>query len=243
MCFAHLESLAAYAPQITLRGFSGPFEEDFEIAYRRSIVEHQKRRDAQSRAGTGLTKNRLPPACDEIWAWRHPTFGDYNASIIACNFVQGELFGPQTRVYEIFDYLVWCLSEGSKWFPEEAKRFLVSGFREWSAWPWHQYEIDNIESDVSHFTSAGELFNRMFYASFTKRKTAFKPTKRCHNDIQGRITITRERLGLIDTVQDLVDRFLAEQFIEAWINGERAQRKKNKYKNDVLQQIESHAKR
>jgi len=229
MCLDHLESLAAYVPQLTLRGFSGPFDEEFEKAYQKSVAKYEKQRYAQPESGTALTTNHLPPACDEVWAWRHPTFGDYRAINMACNFVQGELFGEHTKVYEIFDYLVWCLSNDSKWFPEEAKRFLISGFKQWNSWSWDKYEVDNIESDLSSFNSAGELFIKMFYASSPQRKSPFKLTKSCYNDIQGRITISCERLKLTDSVQDLLDRFLAEGFIEAWIKSERTKRMKHKY--------------
>jgi hypothetical protein len=171
----------------------------------------------------------LPPACDEIWAWRHLTLGDYNAGHMACNFVQGELFGEQTRVYEVFDYLVWCLSDSSKWFPKRQKAFLIEGFKDWTVWSWDKYETDDIEIDLSNFTSAGVLFDKMFDASSPKRKLPFKLTKKCYDDIQGRITITHERLGLTDSVQVLVERFLSEQFVEAWVDKEKSRRKKQKY--------------
>lgn len=228
-CFRQLTSLAAYTPQLTLPGFGGLFEEKFEAAYQASVDEGQKERNEKSSSGTALTINNLPPVCSSIWALRHPNFGDYKARHIVGNFVQGQLMGEHTRIYEIFDYLIWFLSDASDWFPNKAKKFLIKGFKEWQSWSWDLYHIDGIETDLSKFHSAGFLFEKMFDSASPKRKTKFKLTKKCINDIQGRITIAVEHLGLPDNTQDLLDKFIAEQFIEDWIEQEKQKRKKHKY--------------
>ena len=100
-CHEYLPYLAAYAPQLTIKGYGGEFEEEFDLWYRQSIIKHRRKSKTRDISGTALTSSGLPPACDELLALRHPKFGDYKPEFIACDFVQGELMGPPVTVYEL----------------------------------------------------------------------------------------------------------------------------------------------
>jgi hypothetical protein len=228
-CLRHLSSLAAYAPQLTLPGFGGPFEELFEAAYQCSIKKHQKDQKKYLNSKNLLTINHLPSSCDDLWALRHPDFGNYNASHIASHYVNGELMVENTKVFEIFDYLIWFLSDASNWFPDKKRRYLIEGFKGWTSWCWDSYKLDSVEFDISTFNSAGVLFEKMYDAANPKCNKPFKLSKKCLNDLQGRVTISCEVLEISDRVQFLVDRFLAEKFIETWVQLERSKRKRHKY--------------
>lgn len=102
--------LAAYAPQLTIRGFAGDFEETFD---------------------TLLAKE---PKAEEL-ALRSPDLHALDAASVACHYVQGTLFGPTPQLYSHFDYLVWFLSHDSKWLPADTRAFLQHGMREWTVWP------------------------------------------------------------------------------------------------------------
>lgn len=134
ICHDYPSILAHYAPQLTIKGFSGDFENDFDLILKNSIKKQKKYIDEKSDFGSGLTTTNLPPACSQEIALRHPTFGDYSSSMIACQFVQGDLGGPQNQFYERFDYIVWFLSSDADWFPKKIRNFLLDGFIKSVSW-------------------------------------------------------------------------------------------------------------
>jgi TIR domain len=101
--------LAAYAPQLTVREFSGEFEQSFD-----ALLEKE-------------------PSCDEL-ALRKSRLDLLNAASVACHYVQGTLLGPKPKFYRIFDYLVWFLSADSEWLPRPVRELLRRGMREWTVW-------------------------------------------------------------------------------------------------------------
>jgi hypothetical protein len=205
-CHQYPDYLAAYAPQLTIKGFGGEFEKDFETLYKRSVFRHKK-----SLGGTGLTVNGSPPLCDERWALRHPTFGNYEPSRITCNFIQGELMGLTVRVYECIDYIVWFLSSQSSWIPRKIHKYLLKGFKEWPVWAWPSRGAQG--KIVAPDISTGALFSAMYDA---KTFDKFKITKDCVNDIESRFNYTIKLLSLTDTADTLAQRFINSGFIEAW---------------------------
>src|ERR1041385_1455439 len=102
--------LATYAPQLTIQGFGGPFEADFDLLMKRD-----------SRA-------------DEL-ALRRPAPQRGDPANIACQFVQGDIGGPRSTYYDHFDYLIWLLSDASNWLPRDIRELLQRGMREWDVWP------------------------------------------------------------------------------------------------------------
>src|SRR5262249_52024538 len=56
------------------------------------------------------------------------------AGSLTCDFVQGELMGPQVMFYERIDYFFWALSRESDWLPDHVRKLLTDGFVEWEAW-------------------------------------------------------------------------------------------------------------
>lgn len=101
--------LAAYAPQLTIPGLSGEFEKVFG-----DLVA------AGSSADELILRSAPPRKID--------------AGSAACQFVQGAIFGPSPKFYEIFDYLVWLLSADSRWLPKPYRQLLRRGMQEWSQW-------------------------------------------------------------------------------------------------------------
>ena len=58
-----------YAPQLTIRGFGGGFEDEIDLVYKRAVER------------TGR--------CDEDLALRLSNFDGYDLASLACGFVQG----------------------------------------------------------------------------------------------------------------------------------------------------------
>ena len=211
-CHEYLPYLAAYAPQLTIKGSAGEFEEEFKAWYKQSVIKQGRKRQARDTSGTALTTNGQPPVCDEILALRHPKFGDYKPEFIACNFVQGELMGPPVKVYETIDYIVWFLSEQSSWIPKRIHQFLLDGFKNWPVWYW----ATNVSVYANEFVpnqSTGALFGAMFEA---KTFDNFRLTRGCIIDIETRFEYTARLLRLTEPADILAQRFLRSGFIEAW---------------------------
>jgi hypothetical protein len=213
-CFKHLYTLAAYVPQLTIKGMGGIFENEFEKNYQISIEKQIKELRNGSELGTGLTTDKLSPLCDERWALRNDNFGNYRPETITCNYVQGELMGENVKVFEIFDYLIWFISDTSYWFHERIKKFIIQGFKEWSVWEWGHYNVTEIDIDSHKYNSAGRLFHKMYNV---KTPTKFKLNKRSLNDLECRIYITKKLLNIMESIDNLVDKFISEKFIEEWI--------------------------
>jgi TIR domain len=102
--------LASYAPQLTVRGLGGEYEQHFD-----GIIAGE-------------------PDCEEL-ALRAPNLDQHDAAIVACHYVQGTLFGPKPQFYRQFDYIVWFLSTDSEWLPRPVRALLQRGMCEWSTWP------------------------------------------------------------------------------------------------------------
>lgn len=133
ICHMYPLFLAAYAPQLTIKGLGGEFEEDFDYILKKSTEKYKKLRREKSTSGSGLTINKIPPACDEDIALRHETFGDYKPEFIINQFINGEMWGPNPRPtnYKMFDYTVWLISKESLWLPTKVREYLIKGLDNW----------------------------------------------------------------------------------------------------------------
>jgi len=212
-CHDYLPYLAAYAPQLTIRGFGGEFEAEFDAWYQHSVTEQKRKRQAHERSGTGLTTNELPPACDEPVAFRHPTFGDYKPEHIACWFVQGEWNGPPVKVYDTIDYIVWFLSAESSWMPKKIHQFLLEGLKNWPFWHWFEQIPWDYDFGFKPNPSTGSLMRALYRA---RKFSTFKLTKKCITDIETRFDYSVNLLGLSESADILAQRFVEAGFIEAW---------------------------
>lgn len=213
VCNRMPELLLELAPQLAIQGCAGEIEGAIEAAYRSSVHEGKARRGRKDPSGTALTTNHLSPACDECFALRHPTFGDYEPASVACVFVLGggHGLGPHTRAFPVMDYAVWFLSRNSTWLPRRHHAFLLQGMKEWAVWPWS--EVNDSESDYRGEHS-GALFSALWNSK--KGRKRFTLTAQAAADLTERIELVRNTIHLPEPTAQLVERFLAEGFIESW---------------------------
>lgn len=108
-CLDYPRWLATYAPQLTVRGLGGEFEQHFD-----SLLEKD-------------------PGAEEL-ALRASNLKLVDAASAACHYVQGTIFGPSPKAYRHFDYLVWFLSRDSEWLPADVRHLLQRGMCEWAVW-------------------------------------------------------------------------------------------------------------
>jgi hypothetical protein len=197
--------LVEYAPQLTIPGMGGEFERIFEELYRKSIRKHAKMRSESSSHGSGLTINKKCPMCDEEWALRHPTFGDYEAVYVTNEYFSGGMFGPPVSPYEHTDHAFWLLSKASSWMPENIREFLIEGMANWSVWLWWEHGF--YKGGV--WKTIGSLANSLIYASEGKN---FKWNTDIQDDVIHRIEMAIATLQLPETSQKILDRFLKYDF-------------------------------
>jgi len=204
VCHSFPEFLASYAPQLTIKGFGGEFENDFDKLLNTSVTDQNNKRAENDKCGSGLTTNKLAPGCNEVIALRHPTFGDYSPAHVACQFVQGKMWGPSPRYYEHFDYLVWFLSTDSNWLPSNIHRFLLDGMKQWAVW---------ISAGDKLWEIARSFFHKLCEAK------EFNNLKLNAKDKEGLLkcfSVSIKELSLKDTPETIMDRFFNEGCIEEY---------------------------
>jgi hypothetical protein len=205
MCHEHPDILAEYAPQLTIKNFGGEFENDFELLLKKSMSEQQQYIDQKSNFGSGLTTNNLPPACSENIALRHPTFGNYESGTIACQFVQGDLGGPEIKFYDTFEYIVWFLSDSASWVPQHIRDYLIDGLKKWNVW-------SNPTKDI-RYELAETFLNSLWRAKSYK---TFKFGKKTKGSLVDWVKHSLTVLNLDDSPEDIVERFISNGFIEGY---------------------------
>ena len=219
-CMACPDLVAEYAPQLTIRGFGGELEAVIEREYKRSCAKRRKDRDENSKSGSALTTNGKCPLCDEEWALRHPTFGDYDSVNIAYEYFHGGMFGPHVSPFEDADHTFWLLSSASSWLPEPIRSVLVEGMRHCTNWRWGEIGVDH----GGEWKTCGALGDAL-YDSLTKR-TKFKWTDRTQDDTLNRIRLSISKLNLPEVPEELFDRFARLGFPECYITTERNSRRR-----------------
>lgn len=211
-CHDHLQYLAAYAPQLTIKGFGGEFEQEFDNMLYWSQEEYKTRKDQSPNFGSGLTTTGSPPSCDEFIALRDDNFGFYEPEMIACTFVQSDIFGPPIRYYDHIDYLVWMISDSSLWLPSRFRIFLIEGMKRWAQWPWGKH---NNSSAFTPNVNTGKLYEEILNA---KSSQSFKFSTKSRKDLESRIQYSIKKLHLKGSVKQLVDKFIENDFIGTWIH-------------------------
>jgi hypothetical protein len=212
--------LVEYAPQLTIPGMGGEFERIFERLYRISIRKHAKMRSEGSSQGCGLTINKKCPLCDEEWALRHPTFGDYKAVHVTNEYFRGGMLGPPVSPYEHADHAFWLLSKASSWMPETIREFLIDGMANWHDWLWWEYSVDK----GGLWKTSGSLATSLFDAAEGK---AFKWNTDIRDDVIHRIEMAIATLHLPDTSQEILDRFLNYDFPAKYIQSGKRRKSEN----------------
>jgi hypothetical protein len=228
MCHQYTHFLATYAPQLTIPGFGGEFERDFNKLLQSSMSKYQQYHDEHSSFGSALTTTKLPPHCDKFIVLHHPHFGEYKAGSVACQFVQGDICGPSCKVYPIFDYAVWLLTSKSNWMPKSIREFLVQGIKEWAMWDWtDMVSKDEYDLGIELYQGMGVLARHLHKMSIHKCKTLGKTDMQ---DLRSRISISKKILHLSEELDCLVQAFLDARFIEEFLRQSARRQAKNKKK-------------
>jgi hypothetical protein len=225
-CQAYPELAAEYAPQVTIPNMGGKLESCFEEEYEKSLVAHLAMRQEDSIQGSGLTINRKCPLCDVQWAFRHPSFGDYKPdSITQAYFFADLTFGPNVSPYDDADHAFWLLSDDSLWLPKNIHAVLLEGMLTRPCWkPWGGFHSSDDRGGP--WKSNGALWKAL---SDAREGKGFKWTSTLTDDVHNRIERTIGILGLPDSPEDILDRFLKNGFCEKYIQAEKKKERRRAY--------------
>jgi hypothetical protein len=214
-CEMFPQLLVEYAPQLVIPGMSGGFDQLFSVLYQRSVERQIAKRERGDTGGTALTTDGDVPLCDEEWALRDSEFGRYSPGHIAGEYFSGGIFGPPVSPYEHADHLAWLLSKASNWLPKTVHEVLLDGMASWRAWHWTDGD----------WSSAGALADALFKED---RGVLFRWSKRRKDDVRGRLGKSIIELGLPETSETLLERFIEYDIPRRWIEQNEKHRPRNR---------------
>jgi hypothetical protein len=212
-CVDHLSYVIAYAPQLVIRGFGGPFEAEIERRYQISLAHCEERRAAGDTAGSALTTDGRCPGCDDEFALRDPDFGMYSPEHVACGFVQGNWVtsGPPIVYYPYIDYAAWLLSDKSCWLPSHVRDALTRGMAGWGVWHWRAYDRDAIDLGFVDEPFTGTFGEALLRA---RSRRTLKLGSDEHRDLKHRLGFSVDLLALDEDAETLAERLLAPEFLD-----------------------------
>lgn len=231
ICHDYLLYLISYAPQLVIRGFGGEFEVEIEALYQRSVEAREKRLAAGDQSGRALTLDGRSPRCDEEVALRDPEFGGYEASMLACTFVDGSdpVGGPEIRFYDYIDYVTWMLSDQSQWLPPKIRDVLIRGMAGWGVW--RSYGSGGRAQELGF---QGADFTGTFLESLERAKTrkSFRPSVMARRDLEHRLGFSVQLLGLPESGGELAKRLVESEFLDVYFSETAKRRRKAPAKKD-----------
>lgn len=138
------EILAMYVPQLTIPGFDSGFEDVFD----KLLEPKNKNIDRIFSYGRHDTIDNKEPLCGDIIALRHPSFGNYTPEELGHWYFYAHDTTYIRSHWDIFEGLVWLLSSGSDWLPENIRDTFINGICHRDRW------ISDINNYHNLFTKA-----------------------------------------------------------------------------------------
>lgn len=193
-------TLAMYVPQLTLPEFDTGFADVFDALLDPARV------DANESVGYGgwKTVDGEKPACGELIAWRHPTFGGLTHRHLAYSFVNRHDHHYSRRSHSTLDCATWLLADESSWLPRRIASPLVEGFTARHLWI----------NDVNNFD------NPLIDALYRRSRKTFRLTRTVRAGAEELFGEIAAGLGLLTPAATIVDRFVANGFIDGWYDGQ-----------------------
>lgn len=213
-CHNYPDLLATYAPQLTIPGLGGEFEDTFD-----RFLENSMNRAADYYGKYPPKSGRAPLIMDDEIALHHHTLANCSPASLACQFVQGDIGGPPCRVYPNFDYAIWPLSSSSNWMPRRIRKVLTAGMKEWGVWHWTD-SLTNIEREleIEPYDGMG-AFMTTIWQKGARTPADFGDEARA--DLLARIGISKRLLSLPERAETLARRFLEAGFVEEYVRRHR----------------------
>lgn len=203
MCFKHPKELARWAPQLTIPGFGGRFEKTFEMLYQESLKKYRLEKNFDS----GLIHRKRCVYCERIWCGRHPKFGNYHFKSIGYKYFKG--MRTTSSQWENPDHIFWLLSKKSSWMPNHIRKFLLDGLKVWpDSWPWEMQKGNKVKTRKDLLDELGNCID-------TGKQ--FKWNDELKMYFLGRIDESKRLLDLPESNETILKRFIANKFVENYI--------------------------
>ncbi|MFA7359582.1 MAG: toll/interleukin-1 receptor domain-containing protein [Candidatus Kapaibacterium sp.] len=122
--------LALYVPQLTIPGFDLGFEDVFDNL----LQPNNHEADRIFSYGSHDTVDGKKPLCGDVIALRHPTFGNYTDDELGHWYFNAHDLSYIRSHWEIFEGLIWLLSNDSNWLPEKYKQLFINGICKRDQW-------------------------------------------------------------------------------------------------------------
>ena len=191
------ETLALYAPQLTIPGFDDGFADHFD-----QLTSPERTSSYESfRYGSGRTVDGNAPLCGDFVAWRHPTYGNYTADELSYQFVNAHDTSYSRGVFNGFQCLIWLLCDESRWMPEELRETLKRGFRERVLW-W-----------VYDFSDSTDAIRTAIY---NRPRSKFSYTRTLRAELTGSCVRALQELGIEDDADNVASQFIEGGFLEGY---------------------------
>lgn len=203
MCFEHPEYLACYAPQLTIPGMAGDFENLFDDKLRNSKAGEKK--------GTHKTTDRMPPLCEKEWALRHPDFGNFQPWEVADFVMSGRMGRYNPQSISDLEYLIWLLSDESEWLPEVQKDFLIKGVS--------KRAFSNL-SGYTRLHQDGPFPEELYRVRNSKKNKEFKLTKKIVADLKQIIAYTLGDLEFTTSPEIAFNRMIERDVLGSYLQYE-----------------------
>lgn len=189
-CAAHPAVVANYAPQLLIPRFSGRFASAFDELLTASEAEIR-----------GQPDSRFPHAtCERELALRAPGYGGHHAEDVTDKWMNGRRGDHSAAQHPTSDYLMWLLSDDSRWLPDTVRQTLTKGMRDYGRWP-----LDLLREEVW-----GRELTEAFYA---RRRTPFKWTRTRQRELEEAAGRSLARLGVPGDPVQVASAFIDLDFV------------------------------
>jgi hypothetical protein len=189
---AHPEVVANYTPQLLIPQFSGRFAAAFDGLLAQSEAKIRDEPDS-----------RYPDAtCEKGMALRASNYGGHCPEDVAYKWMKGAS-GDQTAFHHyITDYVMWLLSDDSRWLPEPVRRTLTEGMRSYGRWP----------VDLNQEELWGQILP---HAIRVQRRMPFNWTRSRRRELQEVAAASLQRLKVAGDPVRMAAAFIDQDFVGA----------------------------
>lgn len=206
--------LALYVPQLTIAGFDSGFEDVMD----KLLEPNNKEADRIFTYGSHDTIDGKAPLCGDIIALRHPSFGNYRPEELGRWYFDAHDTSYYRSGWEVFEGLVWLLSEDSNWLPDKYRQTFIDGIRKRDSW-----------------TRYGKEFETQFlYSLLTKKRHQFKLTRTLRASLTKIVGESITNLGIRESSERIVDKLLDIDIVSGyydfqdWLTEQRGEKKRTR---------------
>jgi hypothetical protein len=204
--------LALYAPQLTIPGFDSGFEDVFD----KLLEPNNKDADGIFAYSPHSTIDGKDSLCGTIISLRHPTFGNYKYEDLGKWYFDAHDTNYTRSPWNVFEGLVWLLSNDSDWLPEKYRQIFIEGIRKRNYWTFYCEKLYPFV-DALH----------------AKKRQQFKLTSTLKSNLTKAVEESIINLGINENAVKIVDKLISIDIVNGyydfqdWVKEKRKEHKKS----------------